>query len=234
MSARHVLACTDRSHGPAVLAVRAEILLARSKSNSDPFRVLPETGSTILCMVYEIHPGYVRKYVRVSLSSSHGENDVRPRSPRDGYHRYGGYPCQHTRRRSAWRETPFVLASNLASHDVAQKAIRIHIRPSSYAYHITVCTILCEMGSKLEHQSTPDLNYFTCTLGQAAELNTVDQHSWKTINEFIDRQAQENPNRPAVGFPVPLNNKTQQSKWSFEVYSTWRPETSEFPKLTLE
>jgi len=82
--------------------------------------------------------------------------------------------------------------------------------------------------------ATPDLNYFTCTLGQAAELNTVDQHSWKTINEFIDRQAQENPNRPAVGFPVPLNNKTQQSKWSFEVYSTWRPETSEFPKLTLE
>ena len=42
------------------------------------------------------------------------------------------------------------------------------------------------------------INYFVCTLGQAARLNQTKEY--KTIPEFIDYQAQHHPNLPAVGF----------------------------------
>lgn len=43
-----------------------------------------------------------------------------------------------------------------------------------------------------------ETNYFVCTLGQAARLKQVKSH--KTIPEFLDQQAAENPGLPAFGF----------------------------------
>ena len=68
---------------------------------------------------------------------------------------------------------------------------------------------------------TVRVNYFVCTLGQAAALNTEKPHAFKTINEFIDLQARQYPNRPAVGFPSPLKGKEKDKEWNHEVYSKW-------------
>ena len=46
-----------------------------------------------------------------------------------------------------------------------------------------------------------ELNYFTCTLGQAALLN--HGRNYNTIPEFIDQQARAHPKLPAVGVYVP-------------------------------
>lgn len=46
-------------------------------------------------------------------------------------------------------------------------------------------------------------NYFTCSLGQAAELKRKDSTfaiSFETVIELIDGQAESIPNSPAVGF----------------------------------
>ena len=59
-----------------------------------------------------------------------------------------------------------------------------------------------------------DLNYFVCTLGQA---NNGYSQPFKTINDFVDHQARQFPNRPAVGFPVPHPNAGEQ--WDQIVYS---------------
>lgn len=48
-----------------------------------------------------------------------------------------------------------------------------------------------------------DLNYFVCTLGQAVKINQRNPHQYSTINEFIDHQAHNIPDRLAVAFPVP-------------------------------
>ena len=45
-----------------------------------------------------------------------------------------------------------------------------------------------------------DLNYFVCTLGQAAVWNEKHRHSFETINDLIDGQAENFPDAPAVGF----------------------------------
>ena len=44
------------------------------------------------------------------------------------------------------------------------------------------------------------LNYFTCTLGEAASRSLTDHSRWTTINQLINHQAVHNPTRPAVGF----------------------------------
>ena len=62
-------------------------------------------------------------------------------------------------------------------------------------------------------------NYFVCTLGQAAALNTKTPHSFKTVNDFIDLQAREHPNSPALGFPIPPKDQGTDSEWDFAVYS---------------
>ncbi|RDW75205.1 hypothetical protein BP6252_06347 [Coleophoma cylindrospora] len=49
--------------------------------------------------------------------------------------------------------------------------------------------------------SAPDLNYFTCTLGEAAELHSKTQPPYSTINAFLDTQAEEVPNLPAIALP---------------------------------
>jgi hypothetical protein len=51
------------------------------------------------------------------------------------------------------------------------------------------------------NEDLPDLNYFTCTLDEAAELNSRKPHQYETINEFIDFQALHNGTLPAVAFP---------------------------------
>lgn len=62
-----------------------------------------------------------------------------------------------------------------------------------------------------------DLNYFICTLGLAAAVNKDHPQPFKTVNDFIDHQAQEFPSRPAVGFPIPQRNEGEQ--WGQTVYS---------------
>jgi len=59
------------------------------------------------------------------------------------------------------------------------------------------------------------LTYFTCTLGQAAATKNVASSNAKTINDFLESQAQLYPRLPAVGFPVPVPNK---GEWSSEVF----------------
>ena len=65
----------------------------------------------------------------------------------------------------------------------------------------------------------PDLNYFVCTLGQAAALNTRNPHQWRNINSFIDFKAQKSPDSHAVGFPVPPAGTDGDSEWGFLTYS---------------
>ena len=64
-----------------------------------------------------------------------------------------------------------------------------------------------------------DVNYFVCTLGQAADLNAKKPHSFKTVNDFLDLQARQYPTRPAVGFPVPPKDKETDNEWNFVTYS---------------
>ena len=46
-----------------------------------------------------------------------------------------------------------------------------------------------------------DLNYFVCTLGQAAEGGLSKNKPYNTINEFLDHLAHLHPKKPAVAFP---------------------------------
>ena len=66
-------------------------------------------------------------------------------------------------------------------------------------------------------------NYFVCTLGQAAVLNAEKPQSFKTINDFIDLQAQQRPLDPAVGFPIPPKDKEKEKEkekeWDYAIYS---------------
>ena len=70
-------------------------------------------------------------------------------------------------------------------------------------------------------------NYFVCTLGQAAILNADKPHSFRTINDFIDLQAQQRPLGPAVGFPIPPKKKgkeeekekEKEKEWDYAIYS---------------
>jgi len=56
-------------------------------------------------------------------------------------------------------------------------------------------------------------NYFVCTLGQAAALNT-NPKSYRNISDFISQQAQHHPLLPAVGFPIP---RSDQEEWAYKV-----------------
>lgn len=59
------------------------------------------------------------------------------------------------------------------------------------------------------------LTYFTCTLGQAAITENLASSNTKTINDFLESQAQLYPKFPAVGFPVPVPN---EGEWRSEVF----------------
>jgi acyl-CoA synthetase (AMP-forming)/AMP-acid ligase II len=56
-------------------------------------------------------------------------------------------------------------------------------------------------------------NYFVCTLGQAAALNTSPK-PYRNISEFLSQQAQHHPLLPAVGFPIP---RPDQQDWEYRV-----------------
>jgi acyl-coenzyme A synthetase/AMP-(fatty) acid ligase len=56
-------------------------------------------------------------------------------------------------------------------------------------------------------------NYFVCTLGQAAELQSRAK-PYRNISEFIRQQSQHHPLLPAVGFPIPQPDQTQ---WGYKV-----------------
>ena len=58
--------------------------------------------------------------------------------------------------------------------------------------------------------------YFTCTLGQAAELG--NQQSQNNVNDFVEAQAKANPDRPAVGFPAP-SSKDPKGEWTYQSYT---------------
>lgn len=50
-------------------------------------------------------------------------------------------------------------------------------------------------------QAETHLNYFTCTLGEAATWNAEHPHPFHTVNHLIDEQAKDQGQRPAVNFP---------------------------------
>ena len=60
-------------------------------------------------------------------------------------------------------------------------------------------------------------NYFVCTLGQAAALDTANTHPYKTIPEFLQQQAHESPSLPAVGFPLPP--RVVGENWNHVIYT---------------
>ncbi|KAL2351350.1 hypothetical protein BJ546DRAFT_297995 [Cryomyces antarcticus] len=62
-------------------------------------------------------------------------------------------------------------------------------------------------------------NYFVCTLGQAAVLKAEHGHrTFANINDFIDYQAEQVPDQPAVGFPKPPS-KDASGPWKSSVFS---------------
>ncbi|KAL8805671.1 MAG: hypothetical protein Q9182_001815 [Xanthomendoza sp. 2 TL-2023] len=61
-----------------------------------------------------------------------------------------------------------------------------------------------------------DLNYFTCTLGQAVEINDKSPKEYETIPDFLHHQARNIPGAPAVAFPVPSGDNSG-SEWSYDI-----------------
>ena len=83
---------------------------------------------------------------------------------------------------------------------------------------------LTRVQNKQATMADPEVNYFVCTLDQAALLNERNPHAYKTINEFFDERAQSS--NPAVGFPRPLESPTQgegKVEWQYEILSTRSP-----------
>ncbi|KAK4496873.1 hypothetical protein PRZ48_011322 [Zasmidium cellare] len=56
-----------------------------------------------------------------------------------------------------------------------------------------------------------DLNYFICTLGQASKHKNKPQN-FTNINDFVEQQAEQNANLPAVGFYTPSKDPSQPWK----------------------
>ncbi|KAF4636169.1 hypothetical protein G7Y89_g1923 [Cudoniella acicularis] len=59
-------------------------------------------------------------------------------------------------------------------------------------------------------------SHFTCTLDHAAWRNVINPHSWKTINEFLDFQAEEHGSHLAVVFPR-FHLVGEENDWGFEL-----------------
>ncbi|KAJ5035155.1 uncharacterized protein L3040_008413 [Drepanopeziza brunnea f. sp. 'multigermtubi'] len=61
------------------------------------------------------------------------------------------------------------------------------------------------------------LNYFTCTLGEAAEANNSrSSDNVRTVNELLESQARKHPGLPAAGFPVP---SAEGHDWGREIFT---------------
>ncbi len=65
----------------------------------------------------------------------------------------------------------------------------------------------------------PELNYFVCTLGQAAITNAENPHGFQTVNNFLDLQARLIPQNPAVGFPIPSKSRDGDTQWQQRILS---------------
>ena len=63
-----------------------------------------------------------------------------------------------------------------------------------------------------------NLNYFTCTLGQAARLRQDTYYT--NIAEFIDQQAEKEPELPAVGFYEVDQQSTDSLKAHIHYFKT--------------
>ena len=70
-----------------------------------------------------------------------------------------------------------------------------------------------------DHETGPELTYFVCTLGQAASINQKNPHSFHTVDEFLDAQAQAVPGNPAVGFPIVSGQQKHEVEWIHQVFS---------------
>ncbi len=76
------------------------------------------------------------------------------------------------------------------------------------------------MAQNSQPNGEPELNYFVCTLGQAATLNTQNPHVFKNVNDFLDHQARVIPRNPAVGFPIPPYPKDDDdAPWQHKIFS---------------
>jgi acyl-CoA synthetase (AMP-forming)/AMP-acid ligase II/acyl carrier protein len=60
-----------------------------------------------------------------------------------------------------------------------------------------------------------DLNYFTCTLGEAAK-HGLTEPQFENISSFLDYQAEHIPNAPAAGFFSPQKD---EAPWTTKTYS---------------
>jgi hypothetical protein len=77
-----------------------------------------------------------------------------------------------------------------------------------------------EMDHEMDYEmaqteGVTDLNYFVCTLGQAASIKAKNHRQFMQVNDFVDCQARAFPNRPAVGFPTRYPN----GEWDFVITS---------------
>lgn len=72
-----------------------------------------------------------------------------------------------------------------------------------------------------DHEASPEVNYFVCTLGQAASFNHRSPHSFRTVNGFLDAQAQAIPHSPAVGFPTLTGHQKDEAEWDYLVLSAF-------------
>ncbi|CAN8104298.1 unnamed protein product [Discula destructiva] len=69
-----------------------------------------------------------------------------------------------------------------------------------------------------------NLDYFTCTLGEAARWNQEHPHPFKTVSHLIDEQAEELRQRPAVTFPGGCpgeNGRAMKSDFTYRELRTY-------------
>ena len=66
------------------------------------------------------------------------------------------------------------------------------------------------------HYLKAPLNYFVCTLGEAAELKNEKSTTYTTVNDLVDRRAYLNPDLPALAFPLP---GVDGEEWGSQIYS---------------
>lgn len=80
---------------------------------------------------------------------------------------------------------------------MTSKKVRFHIKGWSHSTN----------NSNPEIMPDTHLDYFTCTLGEAAKWNEAHPHPFETVNHLVDEQADELRERPAVTFPGGCNGE---------------------------
>ena len=75
-----------------------------------------------------------------------------------------------------------------------------------------------QTSQKNPSEEDDSLNYFVCTLGQAAAINHGTPSPFKTVNEFIDDKSRSIADRPAVAFPLPRKGHDSDLEWHYRIY----------------